>query len=218
MWYRNLLKMSNEIIILFQFLTPYMLGETQSRNVHMACLFIIIGFSLGSGQTDIRNPLSVDGVFFGIIASFAVALNAILTKTALTKVDNCIWKLTWYNNLLASIIFIPILIFTGEYEKVHAVMPGWNFWKMLLVSGVFGFTMNYVTGWQIKATSPLTHNISANAKSATQTLLAVIVFKEWKSFGWWMSNVVILLGSSFYTWARNQEMRKEEETKKAKTN
>ncbi|CAL2049383.1 unnamed protein product [Caenorhabditis brenneri] len=199
------------------FLTPHMLGEMPSKNIHLACFLIIIGFSIGSGEKDIGNELSVNGVFFGIAASFVVALNAILTKTALPKVGNCIWKLTWYNNVLASILFIPFMMLTGDLERIYNEVPDGNFWRMLLVSGIFGFSMNYVTGWQIKATSPLTHNISANAKSATQTLLAVIVFREIKPFSWWTSNFVILLGSSFYTWTRNHEMKKEEEANKSKT-
>lgn len=199
------------------FLTPHMLGVIPSQRIHLACFLIIIGFIIGSGEKDIGSQISLNGVFFGMIASLATALNAIMTKTALPKVGNCIWRLTWYNNLLASIIFIPIMMLTGDLQRISNSVPEASFWRMLLVSGIFGFTMNYVTGWQIKATSPLTHNISANAKSATQTLLAVIVFREWKPFSWWLSNIVILLGSSFYTWGRNFEMKLEEEAK-AKAN
>ncbi|KAF1747209.1 hypothetical protein GCK72_023670 [Caenorhabditis remanei] len=128
--------------------------------------------------------MSVDGVIYGILASLAVALNAIFTKTILPKVGNCLWKLTWYNNLVALILFIPLMLFNGDVKRVINDTPGWTFWQMLFISGLFGFTMNYVTGWQIEATSPLTHNISATAKSAAQTLLAVIIYQELKPFSW----------------------------------
>ena len=67
----------------------------------------------------------------------------------------------------------------------------------MTLSGVFGFMMGYVTGWQIqvcfnkftnyyifKATSPLTHNISGTAKAAAQTVMAVAWWHEIKTFMW----------------------------------
>ena len=49
---------------------------------------------------------------------------------------------------------------------------------MMTIGGVFGFGIGYVTGLQIKATSPLTHNISGTAKAAAQTVLATHWFHE----------------------------------------
>ena len=40
------------------------------------------------------------------------------------------------------------------------------------------FAIGYVTGLQIKVTSPLTHNISGTAKAAAQTVLATHWFNE----------------------------------------
>ena len=40
------------------------------------------------------------------------------------------------------------------------------------------FAIGYVTGLQIKVTSPLTHNISGTAKAAAQTVLATQWFQE----------------------------------------
>uniref|UniRef100_A0A8R1IDD8 Sugar phosphate transporter domain-containing protein n=1 Tax=Caenorhabditis japonica TaxID=281687 RepID=A0A8R1IDD8_CAEJA len=62
-------------------------------------------------------------------------------------------------------------------------------------------------------TSPLTHNISATAKSAAQTVIAVILFSEVKSVLWWTSNSIVLIGSGLYTWIRNSEMESRLSTK-----
>jgi GDP-fucose transporter C1 len=48
----------------------------------------------------------------------------------------------------------------------------------MTVAGFLGFSMGYVTGYQIQITSPLTHNVSGTAKSYVQTLLAVMVYTE----------------------------------------
>ena len=40
------------------------------------------------------------------------------------------------------------------------------------------FAIGYVTGLQIKVTSPLSHNISGTAKAAGQTVLATHLYNE----------------------------------------
>lgn len=42
------------------------------------------------------------------------------------------------------------------------------FWFCMTVTGVMGFGIGLVTVMQVKATSPLTHNISGTAKAAVQ--------------------------------------------------
>jgi GDP-fucose transporter C1 len=42
------------------------------------------------------------------------------------------------------------------------------FWFGMTLSGVMGFAIGLVTVMQVKATSPLTHNISGTAKAAVQ--------------------------------------------------
>jgi GDP-fucose transporter C1 len=48
----------------------------------------------------------------------------------------------------------------------------------MTMAGLLGFSMGYVTGYQIQMTSPLTHNVSGTAKSYVQTLLAVVAYSE----------------------------------------
>ncbi|ULT81111.1 hypothetical protein L3Y34_011174 [Caenorhabditis briggsae] len=194
-------------------LSTWVLGIESSQAVYVCCLILIIGFSIGSQPASKENPLSMQGAFFGLFASISLALNAIFTKKVLPQVGNCLWKLTWYNNVVAVVLFLPLMWLNGDVDRVKANPPEQFFWQLLFISGLFGFTMNYVTVWQIEATSPLTHNISATAKSATQTLLAVIINREWKPFTWWVSNIVILFGSSAYVYARHLEMKMEEAEK-----
>ena len=152
------------------------------------------------------GSLSIIGVIYGVLASLFVALNAIYTRSSLVIVGESIWKLTLYNNINACFLFIPLMLFSGEIGHV-AYFPhitGTYFWVMMSLSGFFGFIMGYVTGWQIQATSPLTHNISGTAKAAAQTVMAVTIWQEFKPFLWWVSNIVVLVGSGGY--ARVQQL------------
>lgn len=77
------------------------------------------------------------------------------------------------------------------------------FWGMLILSGVFGFAISYVTTWQIQVTSPLTHNISGTAKAAAQTLLAALIALNFKSVLWWLGNCMVVGGSMAYAYVRH---------------
>lgn len=91
-----------------------------------------------------------------------------------------------------------------NYENLFAL---W-FWLALLVGGICGFSIGFVTALQIKVTTPLTHNISGTAKACAQTVIATTWNHESKSTLWWFSNFVVLLGSSLYARVKQLEMDK----------
>ncbi|XP_023223585.1 GDP-fucose transporter 1-like [Centruroides sculpturatus] len=190
-------------------LTYLLLNQKTSAKAVICCIIIIIGFLLGVDQEGVAGTLSIFGVAAGIIASFSVSLYSIYTKKMLPVVDGSIWLLTFYNNVNALVLFSFLILITGEvttvmnYEKLDDAF----FWLLMIVGGIFGFAIGYVTGLQIKFTSPLTHNISGTAKACFQTVLAVMWFHEHKPFLWWTSNMVVLGGSAAYTRVRQQEMK-----------
>ncbi|KAK6751654.1 hypothetical protein RB195_003209 [Necator americanus] len=197
--------------------TYLILGQKTSARAIGCCFVIIAGFLLGVDQEDASGSLSVIGVVFGVLASLCVALNAIYTQSTLPIVGDSIWRLTMYNNLNAMVLFLPLMLFSGELGEVMFFPRLFNvtFWMWMSLSGIFGFMMGYVTGWQIQATSALTHNISGTAKAAAQTVMAVIYFSEIKTFMWWASNVIVLFGSAAYTYVKKQEMDKKTDLMKS---
>ena len=193
------------------------LGQTISLQVITCCGVIVFGFLLGikeehssttDGQTD--TGFSLTGIICGVLASLSVALYAIFTKRVLPVVDSNIWRLQFYNNLNALLLLFPLLLLMGE-TSILAQFRYWGssaFWGLLVTAGVFGIAIGYVTALQIQVTSPLTHNISGTAKAGAQTVLACVIFSEVKSRWWWLSNVMVLAGSSAYTYVRMSEMKK----------
>ncbi|CAI8049421.1 GDP-fucose transporter 1 [Geodia barretti] len=193
------------------------LGQTLSVQVITCCAIIVSGFLLGikeehSSSTDDQSHagLSVSGIVCGILASLSVALYAIYTKRVLPIVDSNIWRLQFYNNLNALLLLIPLVLIMGEVGTLRS-FRFWNnpmFWGLIVTAGVFGIAIGYVTALQIQVTSPLTHNVSGTAKAGAQTVLACAVFSETKSGWWWLSNAMVLAGSSAYTYVRMSEMKK----------
>uniref|UniRef100_A0A673GPB0 Solute carrier family 35 member C1 n=1 Tax=Sinocyclocheilus rhinocerous TaxID=307959 RepID=A0A673GPB0_9TELE len=180
------------------------------NRTYVLCALPPGGFWLGVDQESVAGSLSWTGVVFGVIASLCVSLNAIYTKKVLPVVDGNIWKLSYYNNLNASVLFIPLIVVSGELKSLLEFnrLTHLHFWGMMILGGVFGFAIGYVTGLQIKFTSPLTHNVSGTAKSCAQTVLAVIYLASSKSALWWTSNMMVLVGSFAYTWVKGLEMKK----------
>lgn len=195
----------------FNVLLSYLLlRQTTSFYALLSCGVIIGGFWLGVDQEGAEGTLSWVGTLFGVLASLCVSLNAIYTKKVLPAVDGSIWRLTFYNNVNACILFLPLLLLLGELQALSnfPLLTSTHFWAMMTLGGLFGFAIGCVTGLQIKFTSPLTHNVSGTAKACAQTVLAVLQFEETKSFLWWGSNLLVLGGSFAYTWVRGWEMKR----------
>uniref|UniRef100_A0AAF5PH14 Sugar phosphate transporter domain-containing protein n=1 Tax=Wuchereria bancrofti TaxID=6293 RepID=A0AAF5PH14_WUCBA len=196
------------------------LEQLTSLKTILCCSLIIGGFLLGVDQEDAAGTLSVSGVIFGVAASMFVALNAIYTQRTLPSVGDSIAQLTLYNNINALVLFLPIILFFGDITEVFYFhyLTSLRFWTLMTLSGIFGFLMSYITGWQIQVTSPLTHNISGTAKAAAQTVIAVVWWQEMKPLLWWVSNAVVLSGSAMYTMVKRKEMTDKHEANKFKLN
>ncbi|KAL3067709.1 hypothetical protein OYC64_022097 [Pagothenia borchgrevinki] len=195
----------------FNVLLSYIiLKQTTSLQAIMCCGVILGGFWLGVDQEGMTGTLSWTGVFFGVVASACVSLNAIFTKKVMPAVDGNIWKLSYYNNINACVLFLPLILLFGELGSLASFSRSSDlkFWGMMTLGGVFGFAIGYVTGLQIKFTSPLTHNVSGTAKACAQTVIAVVYNSSSKSLLWWTSNMLVLGGSSAYTWVKSLEMKK----------
>ncbi|VDK82065.1 unnamed protein product [Litomosoides sigmodontis] len=184
------------------------LGQLTSLKTISCCALVVGGFFLGVDQEDVAGTLSAPGVIYGILASMFVALNAIFTQRTLPSVGDSITQLTLYNNINALVLFLPMMLFTGDISEVFYFhgLSSIRFWTLMTLSGIFGFLMSYITGWQIQVTSPLTHNISGTAKAAVQTVIAVVWWREVKPLLWWVSNTVVLGGSAAYTMVKRKEM------------
>ena len=188
-------------------LTFFMLGERTSPATLGCLAAVVAGFFLGAeGEVN----FSLVGTLFGVASSVFVSLNSIYTKKSMPLVENNQWTLAAYNNANAVLLFIPLVIGSGELSVLaaaaNAQLATPYYWGMLLVSGCFGFAIGIVTIMQITVTSPLTHNISGTAKACVQTVLALYLWQNATTFNNLAGNALVLAGSFSYAWVRNTEM------------
>jgi len=171
----------------------------------ICCLAIVIGGFVVGTHGEIN--FSLEGTVSGVLSSLFVSLNSIFTKKVLPVVDDNHWKLTFYNNLNASFFFLPLVywferdVIINSLDKLSSV----GFWAVMSLAGFFGFSIGIVTVLQIKATSPLTHNISGTAKAAVQSLMAFYLWgNSWTELG--IFGIFMVLGGSLlYTIVRMSE-------------
>ena len=92
------------------------------------------------------------GTIFGVLASMAVSLYAIFIKRVLPAVDDNVWLLTFYNNVNAMILFVPLILIFGEIPEIYSFPDLFSvkFFLLMTAGGIFGFAIGYVTGLQVK--------------------------------------------------------------------
>jgi len=121
--------------------SQYLLGSYTSQKT-MYCLMIVIsGFFMGSrGEAN----FSLKGTVAGVASSLFVSLNSIYTKRVLPAVDNDHWRLTFYNNVIASLLFVPLMI-AFEWQAISEAFgrqfSSPLFWSAMMVAGFFGFSI-----------------------------------------------------------------------------
>jgi len=192
-------------IVFNVFFSTALLGQKTSTNTIVCLLVVIFGFYIGAAG---EMNLSVKGTVAGVTASLFVSLNSIFTKKILSVVEDNHWRLTFYNNMNASILFIPLMVIFERDVLIEAFedqLANPIFWSAMGVAGFFGFSIGIVTVLQIKATSPLSHNISGTAKAAVQSMMAFYIWGNEATAKGIAGIFTVLGGSLLYTYVKMSE-------------
>mmetsp|Transcript_17090 Transcript_17090/g.43618 ORF Transcript_17090/g.43618 Transcript_17090/m.43618 type:complete len:326 (-) Transcript_17090:105-1082(-) len=203
-------QVARSLSIMFSILFTYLLlGASTSMDAIKACVIVAIGFVLGAvGEIN----FSLIGTVFGVTASIFVALNGIYIKRAMPAVNGDDWLLMLYNNVMAIVLFIPVLVLNGEAAAVLDNLNGFRGydWVMMVVTGVFGFLINIAIILQVQYTSPLTNSISGTLKATLQTIISILVFRNEISLMNGFGIFLVILGSGYYSRVRYMERMERE--------
>jgi GDP-fucose transporter C1 len=183
----------------------------------LACFLITAGFLAGTlwdfffshdSQSEPQaDHLMIKTLVYGLGSSMMAAVNSHVIKRCFDAEKRILVepsKLIYTNNFYSLIILTPIVLlkesgsmlseFDGQSRlRVGVIMAG------ILASSVFGLLINLAGYLQIRATSPLSHTISASARGVLQTILACLVLHEHLSISRSLSIAIILIGTAIYT-------------------
>jgi len=207
---------SRSLVTLFSIIFTFIiLGKSTTRKALACCCIVLGGFLLGVKQESLGEMSSI-GVIYGVVASAFVALNAIYIKKVLPSMDGNVWRMAYYNNMNACVIFLPMILYSEVEELLtFPSLYELSFWTSMSASGIMGFGMGYVVGLEIKVTTPVTHTISGVAKACLQTVIAVLWYHETKTSLWWFANLLVLFGTASYSFVKSLDMKKQHESEKS---
>jgi GDP-fucose transporter C1 len=110
------------LLLPFTVLTSYfMLRSRPSHRAILSCAIVTSGFFVGVFLDQVH--VSSLGVFFGMLSSLMTALHAAVMKRGFEVVDGSALSMSWYSNLLSSMILIPFVII-GEGPAVLDIISG----------------------------------------------------------------------------------------------
>ncbi|RXK41392.1 hypothetical protein M231_01297 [Tremella mesenterica] len=141
------------------------------------------------------------------MSSVSSACHAVLIKRGLTTVQGSPVYLSYYNNLISTLILIPLIPLSGEMNGLSKLLSGQGTKTFIFgvgITGVFGFFISLASFLSIKVTSPVTHMISSASRGVLQTILAVWLFGDVMSQGRILGIILIISGSVLYVYAKER--------------
>jgi len=197
------------LLLPFTVLTSYiMLRARPSVRIFFSCSVVTSGFFIGIFLDDVH--ISALGILFGISSSLMSAIHAAVMKRGFEVVEDSALSMSWYSNLLSSLLVLPFVIMVGEGPAVFDILSGraeglTTFLIGSLVTGGVGFLLSIAGALSIKVTSPVTHMISSAVRGVAASVLGVTLFGDILTLGRVWAIILILGGSIFYTWVKHVE-------------
>lgn len=101
------------------------------------------------------GSFSLAGTLFGVLSSFSLAYYSIQIKKVLPSVNNQIWLLSYYNNVYATILFIPLLTLETKELSNYNKLTEYKFVLLMIIGGICGLAIGYVTVLQVQVSVKL---------------------------------------------------------------
>jgi GDP-fucose transporter C1 len=124
------------LILPLTVLTSYfMLRARPSYRIILSCATVTFGFFVGVFLDQVH--VSSLGVFFGVLSSLMTAMHAAVMKRGFEVVEGSALSMSWYSNLLSSLLLIPFIIM-GEGPAVVEIISGraQGLWTFIVGSAV----------------------------------------------------------------------------------
>jgi hypothetical protein len=99
-----------------------MLRARPSVRIFFSCSVVTSGFFIGIFLDEVH--ISALGILFGISSSLMSALHAAVMKRGFEVVEDSALSMSWYSNLLSSLLLLPFVIMVGEGPAVFDILSG----------------------------------------------------------------------------------------------
>lgn len=93
------------------------------------------------------------GTIFGVLSSYSLAYYSIQIKKVLPAVNNQIWLLSYFNNVYATILFIPLLMIETKELSNYSKLTDYKFLLLMIIGGICGLSIGYITVLQVQVSN-----------------------------------------------------------------
>lgn len=127
---------------------------------------------------------SVNDLEFNVLGYLWMGANCFLTagyvlymRHASTTIKLTKFGMVFYNNLLCSILILPVCIVFNELPALrNEQIMNPTFIAMNVLAGVLGFSLNFASLWCVSETSASTYSIVGSLAKIPVTVLGVVLF------------------------------------------
>ncbi|CAK5274618.1 unnamed protein product [Mycena citricolor] len=204
------------LLLPFTILVASLCTKTMPKPVVLCAAGIVsLGFFIGVAPSFLPGSTSgaarepIKALVYGVISCMVLSVHAVLSKVATSNVNSSALAISYWGNLLMSVMVAPLVVLNGELGKLHTrwISPEQD-WLITFVvgsavTGVFGFMLGIASVVSIKVTSPISHMFSAAAKSVIQIVLGVFFFGDVMNIYRFTAISLITGGTIFYTWIQS---------------
>lgn len=193
------------LIFVIAFSTLF-LKERFTPPTFLSSFFIIMGFYISVDVEVVSEGIKVVGIVYGILASLFAALCGVFFKRIQKLKQLPPLQISFNNSVISFVAMSPLVCSTGQLQAFgdSPAMSSSKVWTLIVLSGTVSFLMGWISALQISTTTPMTHNISINAKSVVQTVIAILWLGESRSWTWWLGNVLVMSGIGIYMYSKVQ--------------
>eukprot|EP01118_Nematostelium_gracile_P008077 TRINITY_DN2656_c0_g1_i1.p1 TRINITY_DN2656_c0_g1~~TRINITY_DN2656_c0_g1_i1.p1 ORF type:complete len:354 (-),score=56.48 TRINITY_DN2656_c0_g1_i1:513-1466(-) len=181
----------------------HLFGHLPSEKIKQCIVALVVGalFAIIG-----ENNLSWWGLLCGLISCALVSAYGIYIPKLRGTLNIDQWHFLIYNNIFTVLTLLPVMLITGEIGKMRNFGVSFFTWIVLILSGVFFFSITIAVFLQLKFISPTINNISGITRTCLQIFFGLLIFKEPLSVFSFLGMVTVVIGSFMYTTLRLEEV------------
>lgn len=171
----------------------------------MLSFAIMLGGAIAAAEVDIH--ITFTGLFWMLANCFSTSGYVLYLKFATQTVDLTKFGMVFYNNLLCTLILLPVASAMGQLRlfyntpKIHT----WAYFIKNVLAGFVGFFLNFASLNCVAQTGPTTYAIIGSLNKIPISIFGWLLFDADITPRTWLFIVVSFLGGFLYSYAKIRE-------------
>jgi len=178
----------------------YIFNEPASYLSILSVIIMTVGAIL-AGANDLEFDLR--GYIWMILNCITTSSYVLYMRYASNNIKLSKFGMVYYNNMLSSIILLPIMILKGELSLLsNPIYYKPAFLVSNFLAGFLGFYLNFASLWCVSATSATTYAIVGSVNKVPITILGFIIFDTKMTYEGILFVTMATIGGLIYAYSK----------------